>query len=62
MPATRYLKNAWARKDADGSYWLFIQGGDQQAMWLPACFHDVTCDPRRQLSPKVIFPPDLITS
>jgi hypothetical protein len=44
MPATRYLKNAWARKDADGSYWLFIQGGDQQAMWLPACFHDVTRD------------------
>jgi hypothetical protein len=26
MPATRYLKNAWAKKDADSSYWLFIQG------------------------------------
>lgn len=33
MPATRYLKNAWAKKDADGSYWLFIQGGDLQAMF-----------------------------
>jgi hypothetical protein len=33
MPSTRYLKNAWAKKDADGSYWLFIQAGDQQAMF-----------------------------
>jgi hypothetical protein len=32
MP-NRYLKNAWARKDAQGDYWLFIQGGDQQAMF-----------------------------
>jgi hypothetical protein len=31
MPATRYLKNAWAKKDADGSYWLFIQGADLRA-------------------------------
>lgn len=30
---TPYLKNAWANKDADGSYWLFIQGGDLQAMF-----------------------------
>ena len=33
MPATRYVKNAWAKKDADGNYWLFIQGGDLQAMF-----------------------------
>ena len=33
MSATPYLKNAWAKKDADGIYWLFIQGGDLQAMF-----------------------------
>jgi hypothetical protein len=33
MPATCYLKNAWAKKDADGSYWLFIKGGDLQSMF-----------------------------
>lgn len=33
MSTTRYLKNAWARKDADGVYWLFIKGGDLQAMF-----------------------------
>jgi len=33
MPATQYLKNAWANKDADGSYWLFIQSDDLQAMF-----------------------------
>jgi hypothetical protein len=27
-PTGPYLKNAWAKKDADGDYWLFIQGGD----------------------------------
>jgi len=26
MAEKRYLKNAWAKKDADGSYWLFIEG------------------------------------
>jgi len=26
MPATRYLKNTWAKKDADVSYWLFSEG------------------------------------
>lgn len=31
MPATRYLKNAWAKKDADGDYWLFIESGDLKA-------------------------------
>jgi hypothetical protein len=33
-----YLKNAWAKKDADGSYWLFIEGDGLQAMfclWRP---------------------------
>ena len=24
----RYLKNAWAKKDADGDYWLFIRNGE----------------------------------
>jgi hypothetical protein len=33
MPATRYLKNAWAKKYANGDYWLFIQGGDLRAMF-----------------------------
>jgi hypothetical protein len=32
MPATPYLKNAWAKKDANGIYWLFITGGDLQAI------------------------------
>ena len=31
MAEPRYLKNAWAKKDADGVYCLFIQGGDLQA-------------------------------
>ena len=26
MSATPYLKNAWANKDGDGVYWLFVQG------------------------------------
>ena len=33
MSTTPYLKNAWAKKDANGDYWLFIQGGDLQAMF-----------------------------
>ena len=33
MKEKRYLKNAWANKDADGSYWLFIEGGGLQAMF-----------------------------
>ena len=33
MPATPYLKNAWAKKDAEGGYWLFIKGGDLQAIF-----------------------------
>ena len=32
-PTGPYLKNAWAKKDADGDYWLFIQGGDLKAMF-----------------------------
>lgn len=31
--ATSYLKNAWARKDADGDYWLFIQSSEGHAMF-----------------------------
>ncbi len=33
MPATPYLKNAWAKRDADGVYWLFIEAEDLQAMF-----------------------------
>ncbi len=33
MSTTWYLKNAWARKDADGVYWLFIRSGDLEAMF-----------------------------
>jgi hypothetical protein len=32
MP-TRYLKNAWVKKDADGNYWLYIQAADLQSMF-----------------------------
>lgn len=38
MAEKRYLKNAWAKKDADGSYWLFIESGELQSMfclWRP---------------------------
>lgn len=28
-----YLKNAWAKKDAAGDYWLFIKSSDLQAMF-----------------------------
>ena len=31
MSTTLYLKNAWAKKDANGDYWLFIASGDLQA-------------------------------
>jgi hypothetical protein len=33
MAKPRYLKNAWARKDADGEYWLFIKSEEGQAMF-----------------------------
>jgi hypothetical protein len=33
MKENRYLKNAWAKKDADGSYWLFIESGGLQSMF-----------------------------
>jgi len=29
----RYLKNAWAKKDEDGDYWLYIQSSEGQAMF-----------------------------
>lgn len=56
MSATPYLKNASARKDADGKYWLFIQGGnlkamfqlipDDEARFYPApCIGCVACRP-----------------
>ena len=28
-----YLRNAWADKDADGDYWLYIQSSQGQAMF-----------------------------
>ena len=28
------LKNAWVKKDADGHYYLFIEGGDHKAFFL----------------------------
>jgi hypothetical protein len=34
MAEHRYLKNAWAKKDADGSYYLFIEGDGLQAFFL----------------------------
>ena len=49
MPATQYLKNAWAKKDADGSYWLFIQGGDLQAMFRLEPGEEEDSIPRRAL-------------
>jgi hypothetical protein len=36
----RYLKHAWAKRDADGDYWLFIEGGDLKAMFLLSSFED----------------------
>ena len=32
-PTGPYLKNAWAKKDAVGDYWLFIEGGDLKAVF-----------------------------
>jgi hypothetical protein len=47
MPATRYLKNAWAKKDANGDYWLFIKGGDLRAMFRLDLGEDPDSIPRR---------------
>lgn len=33
MSATPYLKNASARKDAGGDYWLFIESSEGKAMF-----------------------------
>ena len=51
MSATPYLKNAWAKKDGDGVYWLFIQGGDLKAMFRLLSSADESEDsiPRRAL-------------
>jgi hypothetical protein len=49
MPATPYLKNAWAKKDAEGDYWLFIQGGDLQAMFRLDAGEEENSMPRRAL-------------
>ena len=50
MPATPYLKNAWAKKDADGVYWLFIKSGNLNAMFrLHTEDEDEDSIPRRAL-------------
>ena len=50
MSTTPYLRNASARKDADGNYWLFIQSGDLQAMFcLLTNDQDEDSIPRRAL-------------
>jgi hypothetical protein len=33
MAEIRYLKNAWAEKDADGDYWLHIHSSEGPAMF-----------------------------
>ena len=49
--STPYLKNASAKKDADGNYWLFIQSGDLKAMFRLMSADDDEEDsiPRRAL-------------
>ena len=37
MKEKRYLKNAWAKKDREGSHWLFIESGDLKWMFCRAC-------------------------
>jgi hypothetical protein len=49
MPATRYLNNAWAKKDANGDYWLFIESGDLQAMFRLDPGEEEDSIPRRAL-------------
>ena len=50
MSATPYLKNASARKDADGKYWLFIEGGGLKAFFqLLSDDQDENSIPRRAL-------------
>jgi hypothetical protein len=33
MAEQRYLKNAWANKDEDGDYWLYIRSSEGRAMF-----------------------------
>jgi hypothetical protein len=33
MADKRFLKNAWADKDEDGAYWLYIESSEGQAMF-----------------------------
>ena len=32
MSMTRYLKNAWVKKDADGVYYFFFKTGNEEWM------------------------------
>jgi hypothetical protein len=43
-PKRRYLKNAWVRKDKDGDYWLFIEGGGLSAMFCLSECMDLDAD------------------
>lgn len=50
-PITTYLKNAWAKKDTDGDYWLFITGGDLKATFRLSGKEDAEDSiPRRALA------------
>lgn len=42
MAEKHYLKNAWAKKDADGVYWLFIEGSGLQSTF---CLYRPKVDP-----------------
>jgi hypothetical protein len=49
VSATPYLKNASAKEDAGGAYWLFIQGGDLKATFRLDTGDDKDSIPRRAL-------------
>jgi hypothetical protein len=42
--STRYLKNAWVRKDEEGDYWLNIESGDLRAMFCLSECMDLDAD------------------
>jgi hypothetical protein len=49
MPATRLSEKRMAKKDAERSYWLFIQGGDLKAMFRVDPGEEEQSIPRRAL-------------
>jgi hypothetical protein len=44
MTEQRYLKNAWARKDEDGDYWLFIESSEGHAVFCLSECLDVNAE------------------